>query len=232
MLGSDTPGGVEPLIYLKRQHLTGQGGWDSNGVVEIDRSNAYNTMSLASVQESLRQHNPKNGSLFEWAYGETAYTLACESRERQTGGATDDMSHVSCLTQGDPPAAYWYQHGDRRDMVPLNDKLGDRGMALSYIDDVSILKTTTMTQDTDDPVILTAMESLTEGTINTSTTKGDRVVLKEHRTPKESWDAKANRQYFMSARQPLLYNVKFSFLLAKVLHAQGLHQIGSVVQIL
>lgn len=44
-------------------------------------------------------------------------------------------------------------------------------MALSYIDDVSILKTTTMTQDTDDPVILTAMESLTEGTINTSTTK-------------------------------------------------------------
>ena len=30
---------------------------------------------------------------------------------------------------------------------------------------------------------------------------GDRVVLKEHQTPKQSWDAKANRQYFMCARQ-------------------------------
>ena len=30
---------------------------------------------------------------------------------------------------------------------------------------------------------------------------GDKVVLKEHLTAKESWDAKQNREYLMSARQ-------------------------------
>jgi len=30
---------------------------------------------------------------------------------------------------------------------------------------------------------------------------GDQVVLKEHKTPKESWEAKPNRQYVMFARQ-------------------------------
>ena len=30
---------------------------------------------------------------------------------------------------------------------------------------------------------------------------GGKVVLKEHRTAKESWDAKQNREYLMSARQ-------------------------------
>ena len=30
---------------------------------------------------------------------------------------------------------------------------------------------------------------------------GGQVVLKEHRTAKESWDAKQNREYLMSARQ-------------------------------
>ena len=30
---------------------------------------------------------------------------------------------------------------------------------------------------------------------------GVKVVLKEHQTPKESWDAKQNREYFMSVRQ-------------------------------
>ena len=30
---------------------------------------------------------------------------------------------------------------------------------------------------------------------------GERVVLQEHQTPKQCWDAKANRQYYMCARQ-------------------------------
>ena len=30
---------------------------------------------------------------------------------------------------------------------------------------------------------------------------GDDVVLKEHLTPKQSWDAKENKEYYMFARQ-------------------------------
>ena len=165
MLGSGTPGGVEPLIYLKRLHLMGLSEWDSNGVVEIDRSNAYNTMSIARVQKSLHKHNPKNGPLFEWCYGETSYTLV------KTADGRMELLPTNCLTQGDPPAAYWYQHGDRIDMETLNERLGDRGQAISFIDDVSILKSTTNMQEIDEPVMMTAVESMTGGKINTSKSK-------------------------------------------------------------
>ena len=44
-LGSGTANGVEPLIWLKKEHLEGK-RWPADGVLEIDRSNAYNTCLL------------------------------------------------------------------------------------------------------------------------------------------------------------------------------------------
>ena len=165
MFGSGTPGGVEPLVYTKRQHLMGYGGWDSNGVIEIDRSNAYNTMSLARVQEALHKHNPKNGPLFEWAYGRPAYTLV------RTADGTMRILPTTCIRQGDPPAPFWYQLGDRSDMEALNTNLGDRGTAMSYIDDVTIFKTCTNGEDARDPVMTTVEKSLTSGSFNRKKTQ-------------------------------------------------------------
>ena len=58
-----------------------------------------------------------------------------------------------------------YQMGDREDMERLNDNLGDRGMAWTFVDDVKILKTTTPAEDENEPVITTAVESIHGGKI-------------------------------------------------------------------
>ena len=163
-LGSGTPGGVEPLIWLERQHLMGYGGWESNGKVDIDRTNAFNTMKLAAVQRQLHKTNPKNGPLFEWAYSQPAHIIV------KTADGNHEILTTSCLRQGDPTAGYFYQMGDRRDMEKLNEALGDKGMAWSYIDDLKIFKSPTNTEDDNEPTVLIAAETLTPGSINTSKT--------------------------------------------------------------
>ena len=164
-LGTHTPGGVEPLIYLERLHLQGQAPWTANGVVEVDRSNAYNTMKLTQVQKMLHEHNPKNGPLFEWAYGQEAHVLLKDKDGRRM------VVPTSCLCQGGPLACYMYQMGDREDIERLQENLGDRGMAWTFVDDVKILKTTTPTEDEEEPVIMTAVESIHGGKINTDKTR-------------------------------------------------------------
>ena len=188
MLGSGTPGGVEPLIYLKRQHLTGQGDWDGNGVVEIDRTNAYNTMSLDSIQESLYHYNPRNGPLFEWAYGSIAYTLV------RTASGKLAVLPTTCVTQGDPPAPYWYQHGDRRNMVVLNEKLREQGigMALSFLDDVNILKIKSHGASVPDKVVASAQIKRSHSADAPSEQTESRVPDKVVASAQMKWSHPAN----------------------------------------
>ena len=63
--------------------------------------------------------------------------------------------------------------GDRQDMEKLNEALGDRGMAWSYIDDLKIFKSPTGTGDSNEPIVLIAAETLTPGS------ERDWVVKKE-----------------------------------------------------
>ena len=103
-------------------------------MVDIDRSNAYNTMSLARIQAGLHRHNPKNGPLFEWCYGHRSHIFL----KHRDGHRT--IITTSCLLQGDPAAGYRYQIGDRQDIQCLIDNLGDDGEVWTYIDDVTVLK--------------------------------------------------------------------------------------------
>ena len=163
-LGSGTPGGVEPLIYLKYIHLLGNDMWEGDGNNDVDRITAYNTQKIKKVRRGLQQHNPRNGPLFEWCYG----------KKRATVLHTEDgrcILDTTCLLQGDPPSGYWFQIADREDLEKLQDALGDDAMVWSYIDDITILKKKPEAYspaffDEPEAIMTKVTEVLPEGSIN------------------------------------------------------------------
>lgn len=163
-LGSGTPGGVEPLIWMKRKHLESEEG---DGLDDIDRTNAYNEMKLKKIRQGLAKWNPKNGPLFEFSYGKEAVMFV-----REEGGQMLIM-RTSCLLQGRSNSGFYYQIGDRVDLEKLQEKLGDDSTLWSYIDDVTILKDkVTVSSDGDtEPPMLMAIETLPPDSINKSKSK-------------------------------------------------------------
>ena len=129
--GNGTMGGAEPVIKLKKQWIMDTPEY-SESFIDADRSNAYGTMEIKNIRESLAEHNPENGPLFEWCYGKVTRILLKTTNGRKI------MLWIKCLRQGDPNAGYFYQSGDRKRLEALENKLGGKSIVTSYFDDVTV----------------------------------------------------------------------------------------------
>ena len=164
-LGSGTPGGVEPLIWIKNKHLKSEETGD--GLEEIDRKNAFNTMKLENVRKGLAKWNPKNGPLFEWTYRSSAVTLV------QAEDGQWIIMRTTCLLQGRKASGFYFQIGDRVKLEELQQQLGESSTVWSYMDDLTILKDNLgMDGDCDtSPPLLIAHDVLGTDSINTTKSK-------------------------------------------------------------
>ena len=164
-LGSGTPGGVEPLVWIKNRHLASE--QDGDGLEEIDRKNAFNTMKLENVRKGLAKWNPKNGPLFEWTYRSSSVTLV-----RAEDGQWIIM-RTTCLLQGRKASGFYFQIGDRVKLEELQQRLGETSTVWSYMDDLTILKDNLGAEGDCDtsPPLLIAHEVLGTDNINAQKSK-------------------------------------------------------------
>lgn len=129
-LGVGSKGGVEPILH----------GIDFcrsvdeyQGVICLDFKNAFNCISRSLIAEALLKYNSDGYRLSKWAYNNPTPLVVKKS----------DGSHVlyskQGVRQGDPLGPYLFSLGIRSVVEELNAFLGSKGVALCYLDDITIL---------------------------------------------------------------------------------------------
>ncbi|TXB98911.1 hypothetical protein FocTR4_00012312 [Fusarium oxysporum f. sp. cubense] len=89
-LGVNSPGGVEPAIFLLEEAILGPNSADFQQLVSIDLANAFNSVDRASIAAAVATYAPTFYKAAAWAYNnpsllvtEDGYTLASSKGVRQ-----------------------------------------------------------------------------------------------------------------------------------------------------
>ena len=67
-LGVSTPGGVEPIIFLLDEAISGSNTLKTQQMASLDLINAYYRTSIASIASAVAKYAPTLYRAAKWAY--------------------------------------------------------------------------------------------------------------------------------------------------------------------
>jgi len=132
--GVGTPGGVEPVTRALERALSGDLPRPYAHVTSLDFSNAFNSISRASVAAGVLQHAPSLFRAAKWAYNEPSQLVVIGK-----DGEPVILTSSEGVRQGDPLGPLLFSIGARNVLANLASDMGEGHAVLGYLDDLYLL---------------------------------------------------------------------------------------------
>jgi hypothetical protein len=159
-LGVNSPGGVEPIIFLLEEAIEGDNKQGYKNIASLDLSNAFNSISRRSISAAVANYAPTFYKAARWAYNQPSILLT-------SSGAT--LASSEGVRQGDPLAPLLFSLAIRPTLEHLQQLL-PLATIIAYLDDIYILN------KDNKPLVCTATQAL----------KNSPVVLNPQKSMEES----------------------------------------------
>jgi hypothetical protein len=128
-LGVNSPGGVEPAIFLLHEAIIGPNEANFQQLASIDLANAFNSVDRASIAASIATFAPTFYKAAAWAYNDPSILVM------EDGLA---IASAKGVRQGDPLGPLFFSLAFRPTLEALARKL-PRATLVAYLDDLYIL---------------------------------------------------------------------------------------------
>ena len=128
-LGVNSPGGVEPIIFLLEEAIQGDNKEGYKNMASLDLSNAFNSISRRSISAAVATYAPTLYRATRWAYNQPSLLIT-------STGAT--LASSEGVRQGDPLAPLLFSLAIRPTLEHLQQTL-PRATIIAYLDDIYIL---------------------------------------------------------------------------------------------
>jgi hypothetical protein len=128
-LGVNSPGGVEPAIFLLQEAISGPNQADFQELASINLENAFNSVDRASIAASVATYAPTFYKAATWAYNSPSVLLL------EDGSA---IASAKGVRQGDPLGPLFFSLAFRPTLEALAQKLPSAAL-VAYLDDLYIL---------------------------------------------------------------------------------------------
>jgi hypothetical protein len=128
-LGVNSPGGVEPAIFLLEEAISGPNRAKMVNLASIDLKNAYNSTSRKAIAAAIAKFAPTFSRAATWAYNSPSL-LITEGLEA--------LASAEGVRQGDPLGPLFFSLALRPTLERLQKQL-PKAQIVAYLDDIFIL---------------------------------------------------------------------------------------------
>ena len=128
-LGVNSPGGVEPALFLLEEAITGPNKASIQKIASLDLSNAFNATSRSAIASAVATYAPTFYRAAAWAYNQPSLLVT-------EGGSL--LASAEGVRQGDPLGPLLFSLAFRPTLEALQHDL-PKATIVSYLDDAYIL---------------------------------------------------------------------------------------------
>ena len=128
-LGVNSPGGVEPIVYLLEDAISGPNKGNIQRLASLDLSNAFNNIGRRAIATAVAKYAPTFYRAAKWAYNQPSILVT-------HSGAT--LASAEGVRQGDPIAPLLFSLGIRPTLELLQRTLPPNTTITAYLDDIYI----------------------------------------------------------------------------------------------
>ncbi|MCW7072258.1 MAG: reverse transcriptase domain-containing protein [Methanophagales archaeon] len=128
-LGVNSPGGVEPAVFLLSDAIIGKNPYKITKVTSVDLKNAFNASSRAIIAGAIAKFAPTLYKTATWAYNEPSVLVT------PTG---ETLASSEGIRQGDPLGPLFFSLGFRPTLEEIQRRL-PKVILVAYLDDLYAL---------------------------------------------------------------------------------------------
>lgn len=128
-LGVNSPGGVEPAVFLLEDAIRGDNPYKATKITSVDLKNAFNASSRAVIAGAVARYAPTLYKTATWAYNEPSVLVT---------PAGDTLASAEGIRQGDPLGPLLFSLGFRPTLEEIQRRL-PKVILLAYLDDLYAL---------------------------------------------------------------------------------------------
>lgn len=144
-LGVQSPGGVEPAIFLLQEAIAGQNKAGFQRLASIDLANAFNSVSRTAIAAAIATYAPAFYKTATWAYNSPSLLVTEEGTI---------LASSEGVRQGDPLSPLFFSLAFRPTLERLITQL-PHATIIAYLDDLFILERKPRTAAAARPPLLT-----------------------------------------------------------------------------
>jgi hypothetical protein len=130
-LGVNSPGGVEPALFLLQDAIEGPNKLGIQHIASLDLQNAFNTVDRRSIATAVAKYAPTLYKTAAWAYNSPSLLVTPDGSV---------LASAQGVRQGDPIAPLLFSLAIRPTLEALQQALPDAKL-IAYLDDIYILST-------------------------------------------------------------------------------------------